>query len=291
MNTRIVVTGATGTIGRRVVEGLLRKGLNVVAMVRDPSKGASLEALGARLVPGSFEDAASMESAFAGADTLVSITPANARAIEQTLGSIEAAKRAKVRKIVRISALHANPQGPTDNTRQHGRAEAALRGSGLAHVILRPHLFMQNLLASLPTILSEGKIYWGVGEARMGMIDTRDASDAAVAAAITSAHDGAVIELTGPAAIDYHQAAAAVGRALGREVTYVPVPPEAAAAAAQSFGADEWTVGIIRDYCRAYSSGFGDFTTDGVERVTGNKPRSIDDFAREVLAPAARGGH
>jgi NAD(P)H dehydrogenase (quinone) len=290
MNTRIVVTGATGTIGRRVVEGLLQKGVNVVAMVRDPAKGASLEALGARLVSGSFEDAASLETAFAGADTVVSITPANARAVEQTLGSIQAAKRAKVRKIVRISALKANPEGPTDNTRQHGRTEAALRDSGLAHVILRPHLFMQNLLGSLPTILSEGKIYWGVGEGRMGMVDTRDASDAAVAAATTSAHDGAVIELTGPASIDYHQAAVAVGRALGREVAYVPVPPEAAAAAVRGFGADEWTVGIVHDYCKAYSAGFGDFTTDGVERVTGHKPRSIDDFAREVLAPAARAG-
>jgi NAD(P)H dehydrogenase (quinone) len=49
-------------------------------------------------------------------------------------------------------------------------------------------------------------------------------------------------------------------------------------------------VGIVHDYCKAYSAGFGDFTTDGVERVTGRKPRSIDDFAREVLAPAARGG-
>src|SRR5690349_11713247 len=109
MNKRIVVTGATGTIGRRVVEGLLQKDADVVAMVRDPGKAATL---GARLVPGAYEDPASLEKAFAGADTVVSITPANARAVEQTLGSIEAAKRAKVRKIVRISALKANPEGP-----------------------------------------------------------------------------------------------------------------------------------------------------------------------------------
>src|SRR6188472_1187685 len=98
MNKNIVVTGATGTIGRRVVEGLLEKRALVTAMVRDASKGAPLEAKGARIAIGSFEDRASLVSAFSGADTVVLITAANARADEQTLSAIAAAKDAKVRK-------------------------------------------------------------------------------------------------------------------------------------------------------------------------------------------------
>jgi NAD(P)H dehydrogenase (quinone) len=286
MSHPIVVTGATGTIGRRVVEGLLARKQPVTALVHSAAKAPALEALGARTAVGAFEDPASLERAFAGADTVVLITAANAHAAEQTIAAIDAAKRAGVRKIVRVSALKASPDGPTDNTRQHGRTEAALRASGLAFVILRPHLFLQNLLGSIPTITGQGKLFWATGDARMGMIDTRDVADAAVAAATTDRFDGETLELTGPASIDYHQVAAAIARGLGREVAYVPVPPEAAAAAVRAAGADEWTAGIIRDYCTAYARGWGDYTTDAVARVTGHPPRSVDDFVREVLVPA-----
>jgi uncharacterized protein YbjT (DUF2867 family) len=288
MAKNIVVTGATGTIGRGVVEGLIAKKAPVVALLRDASKGTPLEAIGARLALGTFEDRASLAEAFTGADTVVLITAANARADEQAMSAITAAKNGNVRKIVRISAVKADPNGPTDNTRQHGRTEAALKASGLTYVILRPLLFLQNLLGSLPTIMAEGKVYFGVGDGRMGMVDTRDVSDAAVVAATTDVHDGATFELTGPASIDYHAVASAIGRGLGREVTYVAVPPAAAGEAMRRFGADQWTVGIIRDYCTAYSNGWGDFTTDHVERITGHAPRSVDDFVRDILAPAAQ---
>jgi NAD(P)H dehydrogenase (quinone) len=190
---------------------------------------------------------------------------------------------------VRISAVKANPEGPTDNTRQHGRTEAELRASGLAYVILRPSLFFQNLLGSLSTIVSDGKIYFGIGAGRVGMIDTRDVADAAAAAAMSSKYDGETLELTGPASIDYDTVAAAIGRGLGRNVTYVAVPPAAAGEAMRSFGADDWTAGVVRDYCEAYSKGFGDFTTKEVERLTGHPARSVDDFVRDVLVPSARG--
>jgi uncharacterized protein YbjT (DUF2867 family) len=289
MTNKIVVTGATGTIGRRVVEQLLGMKSSVTALVRDAAKGAASDAAGARIAVGSFEDRGSLEAAFRGADTVVLITAANAHAAEQTSGALSAAKHAGVRKVVRISAVKADPDGPTDNTRQHGRTEAELRASGLAYVVLRPSLFFQNLLASLATILSDGKIFFGVGKGRIGLIDTRDVADAAVAAATSARYDGATLELTGPESIDYDAVAAAIGRGLGRSVVYVPVPPSAAADAVRGFGADEWTAGILRDYCEAYSKGFGDFTTREVERLTGHPPRSVDDFVREVLAPAARG--
>jgi uncharacterized protein YbjT (DUF2867 family) len=287
MGKTIVVTGATGTIGRRTVEGLIAGKAPVVALLRDAARGASLEAIGARIAIGSFEDRATLVTAFAGADTVVLITAANARADEQTISAITAAKEANVRRIVRISALKADPDAPTDNTRQHGRTEAALAASGLEYVILRPHLFFQNLLGSLPTILAEGKVYFGVGDGRMGMVDTRDVADAAVAAATTETFDGSTFELTGPASIDYHAVASAIARGLGRDVVYVPVSPAAAGEAMRRLGADEWTASVVRDYCSAYASAWGDFTTDHVARLTGRAPRSVDDFVRDVLAPAA----
>lgn len=287
MTKNIVVTGATGTIGRRAVELLAAQKAPVTALVHSADKAASLEQLGARTAVGSFEDKASLERAFTGADTVVLITPAGPHAAEQTISAIDAAKQAGVRKIVRVSALKADVDGPTDNTRQHGRTEAALKASGLTYVILRPHLFFQNLLGSLPTILGEGKLYFGVGDGTMGMIDTRDVSDAVAVAATRSDFDGQTLELTGPARISYHDVAAALSRALGREITYVAVPPAAAGEAVRGWG--DWAANVIKDYCTAYSKNWGDFATDEVKRITGHAPRSADDFAREVLAPAARG--
>lgn len=289
-NKNIVVTGATGNIGSRVVLGLAaRKREGVIAFVRDLAKAANLAAAGATLRRGSFEDAASLREGFVGADTVVLIT-AGAELAEQTKAALDAARAVGVRKLVRISSLKASVDGPTEATRRDGLAEAAIHASGLRSVILRGHCFMQNLFFSVGSIRQEGKIFFGVGDGKIGMIDSRDIADAAIAAATSDTWDGQTLELTGPAAIDYHAVAAAVGRALGREVTYVPVPPTAVGEGARAHGVDDDTAKVLTDYCTAYGQGWGDFTTDAVSRLTGHAQRSIDDFAREVLVPAVRVG-
>src|SRR5688500_2287716 len=117
MGHTFVVTGATGTIGRRTVEGLIARKAPVAALLRDAAKGAPLAAIGARIVVGSFDEPDTLVKAFAGADTVVLITASNAHAEEHAKRAIAAATSAKVRKVVRISALKADPNGPTDNTR------------------------------------------------------------------------------------------------------------------------------------------------------------------------------
>jgi NAD(P)H dehydrogenase (quinone) len=148
---------------------------------------------------------------------------------------------------------------------------------------------MQNLLQSVRTLRDEGKIYFGVGSGKIGLIDSRDIADAAIAAATSETWDGETLELTGPAAIDYFAVASAIGKELGREITYIPVPPAAVGEAARRHGADEWTANATVEFCAAYAKGWGDFATDAVMKVTGHAPRSISDFAREVLVPALRG--
>lgn len=288
MSKTVVVTGATGTVGRHVVENLVALRTDVVALVRDETKARQLLAAGPRLAIGSFDDPGSLRKAFAGADTVVLTTAASAHAGAQAEAALAAARDAKVRKIVRLSAVKADPDGPTDNTRQHGRTEVQVRDSGLAYCILRPQIFMQNLLGSLGAILGSGKLYYGMGSGRMGMIDTRDVADCLAIAATRPNFDGLTLEITGPASIDFNTVAAVIGRGLGQDVTYVAVPPAAAGEAVRAQGADDWTARLVADYCAAYMKGFGDFTTDEVNRITGRSPRSLENFVREVLAPAAR---
>lgn len=223
----ILVTGATGTIGRPLTTRLAADpSLRVRALVRDPEKAGTIG--NAELVRGDFGDAASLASAMKGIDTLVLVTAAGAHAFEQAHAAITAAREAGVRKLVRLSAIKADPEGPTDNTRQHGRTEAEIRASGLTYVFLRPAAFFQNLLWSAQTVLGQGQLYQGTGAAKVGFIDTRDVVDALFAAATSDRFDGQALELTGPRSIDYHEVAAALGRALGRTITYVPGPSRSA---------------------------------------------------------------
>ncbi len=196
------------------------------------------------------------------------------------------ARRGQLRRPGR-AGRGAAPDGPTDNTRQHARTEAELRASGAATVFLRPVAFFQNLLWSAGAIAGQGALHQAIGGARIGLIDTRDVVDALERAALSDELDGQTFELTGPAAVTYDEVAGALARALGRPVRHVPIAPDALADFARQAGVDEWTAQLVRDYSIAYGRGWGDFTTDAVEKLTRHPARGVDAFAAEVFAPAA----
>jgi uncharacterized protein YbjT (DUF2867 family) len=284
----VLVTGGTGNVGSQALKSLLaNKTLKVRALVRNPAKAQWIADLGGELVEGDLDDIAAVGRAMADVQTLALITPAGAHAAALAGKVIEIAKRAGVQKIVRLSAIKASPDGPTDNTRQHGITERLIRESGMRYVFLRPNYFMQNLQGSLGAIVGEGKLYAGMGDAGIALIDTRDVGDALAAAVVSGQFDGLALELSGPKSIGHGTVAAEIGKALRRTVTYVAVPPEAAGEAVRAFGLDDWTVQVIVDYSRAYSKGFGDFVTDSVQSLTGHAPRDIATFAREILSPMA----
>jgi len=182
--------------------------------------------------------------------------------------------------------IKAAADSPTDNMRLHARTEKELKASGLPYVLLRPHFFMQNLFMSAQSIAAEGAMYLGMGEGKLGMIDVRDIVDVAVRVLGDTSHAGQTYTLTGPAAITLYEVARALSAALGRAVKYVPVPPEAVADSIRKLGWGEWFATVMQDYSAAYAKGMGDFTTDHVRKITGHQPRSIEQFAQEVLAPA-----
>jgi uncharacterized protein YbjT (DUF2867 family) len=288
---RVLVTGANGRIGSRLVPQLAaRNDVVVTALVRDAGRAALLEASGAGLARGTFEDARSLHGALEDVDTAVLITPASPDAADQAIAFLAAAKESGVRKIVRVSVFKAALDGPTDAVRLHGRSDGALLASGLRYVILRPTFFMQNLLfVAARTIASEGRIYFGVGDASLGMIDLRDIVDCAEQGVVSDAMDDEIVALTGPERITFREVADRLADVLGRPVEYVPVPPETVERTVRASGMGEWYARVMRDVCRSYSEGWGDLTTDGVLGMTGRAPRTIEAFAREIFAPALEG--
>ena len=292
MTRKVLVTGATGNIGSQLTPRLAaHDGLEVRAYVRDAEKAAQLRDAGAKLAIGTFEDAGSLRTALKDIDTVVLITPPGPNAADQAIGVVDAAKEAGVRRIVRISALKASVDGPTDNTRQHGRTDEAILSSGLAYTILRPHFFMQNLFMSAQTIATDGNMFWGMGDGKLGTIDVRDIVDSAEKAVLSDEFDNHILSLTGPETLSFHDMASRLTKILGRPVTYVPVSLDAVEQSLRDMGMGDWFPKVMRDYSGAYSRGWGDFTDGDVERVTGHAARSFDEFARQVLAPALGHGN
>jgi uncharacterized protein YbjT (DUF2867 family) len=286
MSNNILVTGATGSIGSQVAKNLAEnKSNHISAFVRDLNKASKLKEAGVNLFQGSFEDVDSVKKAFTGNDTIVLIVAPNENASKQMHTAITVAKECGVRKIVRISAVNAQVNGPTDNTHQHGITDNELIESGLTYVILRPHFFMQNLMWSIQNIAQESNMYWGMGDGRLSMVDVRDIVDCVEKCALVSDFDNKIFTPVGPESITFHQVAEAFTEALGKKVNYVPVPPEAVEQSILGMGMDAWFAKVMKNYSAAYGSNLADFVNNDIQEITGHPARSINQFANEVLKP------
>src|SRR6266853_5862745 len=288
----VLVTGATGTVSTALLGALKGKpGLRLRALVRDPA-GAKAQALqkdGVEVVAGDLEEPDTLAEAFDGVDILWLLTPASA--LEPSMGSnaVLAAKRAKVKYIVRNSAIKAGHDAPNRNGRLHALVEEAVKASGIPWTILRPHYYMQNLLSSASSVASDSALYMNMGKGRVGTIDGRDVGVfAAKVIEHPDRHVGKIYNPTGPESIDMAAAAETLSRVLGKQVNYVALPQDAAQQVMLGLGLSRWFVGNVVDYGRVYSDGWGDFTTSDFKDITGQEARSFKQFATD-FAPAFGG--
>ncbi|NNF66765.1 MAG: SDR family oxidoreductase [Gammaproteobacteria bacterium] len=283
----ILVGGATGNIGSLLVPQLLEApNVLVRALVRDAAKAKPLADNGAHLYTGAFDEPKSLNTAMHDADTVVLIAPPGPDCVKQNASLIAAAKRAGVRKIVRISAIKSAEDGRTENTRLHGQCDRLLQESGLTYVILRPNYFMQNIFLFLDSIVSDKQFAAGMGDGRLAMIDARDVAESACAAALSDQFDNQIFEISGPASISFHDVADALSDTTGQQINYIAISPDEVKAALLGYGFDEWTANLLREYSAAFGDGWGDLVTGDVELLTGHPPRSIRQFVSEVIGPA-----
>jgi uncharacterized protein YbjT (DUF2867 family) len=284
MSKTIILTGATGTVSSPLVAQLQASpAVQVRALVRSEASATKLRAAGVQVVLGDLDDPDSLPAAFEGADELWQLTPPGPRAPENAMNALWAARRAGVKRVVRMSAIGAAHDAPTRNGRLHALSDAELQASGLRWTILRPHFFMQNLLGFASSIAADGTFYMGMGQGRLGFVDTRDISDVAARLFLepSERHDGKIYTLTGPESLSLTEAAERLSQVLERPVRYIAVPDEAARAAMLQMGMSPWLTGMTIEYGRAYAAGWGDFTTSHVSEVLGRAPRSFTEFARE----------
>jgi uncharacterized protein YbjT (DUF2867 family) len=280
----ILVTGATGNNGTEIVKRLATNHVQVRAMVRNRARASAIALPHVEVVEGDFDRPATLLSALAGVERAFLLTNSSERAEAQQIAFIDAARQSGVAHIVKLSQFAADEHSPVRFLRYHAAVEAALQASGIAYTLLRPNLFMQGLLNFRSTIATQNAFYAAAGDAKVSVVDVRDIADVAVAALTEPGHEGKLYELTGPQALTHAEMAEALSKALGRQVAFVDIPPEAMRDALLGVGLPVWQAdGLIEDYAH-YRRGEAAAVTSGVEDATGKAPRSIEEFARDYAA-------
>lgn len=160
---------------------------------------------------------------------------------------VDAASRAGVKHIVKLSQWAAYADSPVRFLRYHAAVERKIEESGMAFTFLRPNLFMQGLLAFRETIVGQGQFFAAASYAKISAVDVRDIAAVAAAALTQDGHDGKTYDLTGPEALTHGEMAEKLSKAVGREIQYVDVPEEAMMGALLNTSAD---VGEVDVYAR-----------------------------------------
>ncbi|MCL6292817.1 NAD(P)H-binding protein [Streptomyces fimicarius] len=264
----ILVTGATGTVGRRVVEQLLERGEHVRALTRDPAR-AELPA-GVDVVRGDLTDPASLEPALDGVTGLHLITFggglfAPLETGEEILGL---AREAGVR---RVTVLHGGGGTPM---------ESAVRASGFAWTVVMPVEFMANALEWAPGIRSEGVVREPFVDRLSAMVHESDIGAVAAVALTEDGHGGQEYLVTGPQVLTVRDKAAAVGAARGADVELVELTEEQALESWRGQGMPEDVIAFLIDVYRD-TPPEGRTVIDTVEKVTGRPARTFAQWAEE----------
>ena len=280
----ILVTGANGKAATEVVRGLSQSGTPVRALVRSLANAKSLEGPGVEIVQGDLAQVETLPRILEGVDAVFLATGLAPDMAELHRNLIEAATRSDVRHIVRLSVLPAAIDAPIRGPRLHGEADQALIESGIPYTLVKPAHFMQNLLAFAGPIAAQGLIPAPLGQAAIGTIDVRDVAAVAVAALTSAGHAGQSYVVTGPEALTMEAMAERLSSALGREVRYADVPPEAARQGLLGSGAPEWFVEALLEINANMASGSADVVTSTVRDVTGQEPRSFETFASDYAS-------
>jgi len=282
----ILVTGATGNTGRALVDALARRGAPVRAMIRAEADRGKLPA-GVPAVVADFDDPASIAGALEGAGRAYLVTPSSERAEEQQRRFADLAVKAGLGHLVVLSQLAADEHSPVRFLRYHAAVEQHVRDLGIGYTFLRPNLYFQGLLAFAGTIAADGRFYAPIGAATVSAVDVRDIAAVAAITLTEAGHEGATYTLTGPAPITHAQIAAALTAALGRDVTFTDVPPQAFADSLRGILPPWQAEGLLEDYAH-YRRGEAAAVSPAVAEITGRAPMDVWQFARDY-APAFAG--
>ena len=282
----IAITGATGQLGRLVLDSLKNRvpAADLVALVRSPGKAADL---GVAAREADYDRPETLDRALAGVRTLLLISgPVVGVRVAQHRNVIEAAKQAGVTRVVYTSALHAD-RSPLDLAPDHRATEAHLKASGVPYTILRNGWYTENYTGSIPGALAAGAFIGSAGDARISSATRADYAEAAAAVLAGGGHEGRTYELAGDEAWTLSDLAAEISRQTGRTIPYTNLPAAEYAKVLASVGLPEGLARAIAGWDVAAAQGALFDDSRQLSRLIGRPTTPLSVAVADALQPVA----
>lgn len=279
----ILVTGASGHLGRLVIERLLARGAaasDVVAGARTPDKVAGL---GVRAVELDYDRPETVAAALEGVDRVVLVSSSEVgKRSAQHRTVVDAAKAAGVELLVYTSLFHAT-ESPLPLAAEHIETEQLIAASGIPAAILRNDWYSENYAGDAERARETGEIASSTGDGRVSSASRVDYADAAAAVVLADGHAGKVYELAGDTAWNFDELAAAIGEVIGREVAYRRLTTEEHIAALEAAGLDAGTAGFVAALDAGIAAGALESSDRTLSELIGRPTTPLVDALRAAL--------
>jgi uncharacterized protein YbjT (DUF2867 family) len=279
----ILITGATGNIGGEVVQRLIERKAPIRGLVRDPKKATKLTQQGIELAVGDLAQPDTLEPALQGIEKAFLVLPNLPNQVELECAFIDAAKRAGIKQIVKLSVMRAG-EVPSAFQKWHRQIEEHLEQSGIAWTHLRPNMLMQNMRWFAQTIAENGAFYNCVGDTKISHVDARDVAAVAAACLSETGHENKSYVLTGAKAITFNEIAAMLSQAMEKPVEYVDLPPNEIKTARLANGEPEWYLDAELELCAAWKQGAGSEITKAIAEIIHRPATNYEAFAQDYQA-------
>jgi uncharacterized protein YbjT (DUF2867 family) len=279
----IAISGANGLVGSRVVAQLAARGHKVRAVVRaDRGTFSSLPKVEVAIADLLKPD--DLARAFAGIERAMVISSSAPDMVEVQCSFIDAARRAGVRHVVKLSGIMPELDSPFRFARMHGQIEQHLAASGLAFTQLRAGEFMPSYFRQVRNLVEKNALLLPMENARIASIDVDDLAEIAVRALTTAGHEGKIHRLTGPEALTMDEVAERLSRALGRSIVYKNVPPEQVKQGQLAAGMPPFTVDALAELFAERRRGKESQVHPDTAAILGRPATTFDEFAKRHVA-------
>jgi NAD(P)H dehydrogenase (quinone) len=287
--TRIAVTGASGKLGAATIGSLLERRVaprDIVAVVRDPAKGAALAARDVQVRSGNYTDPASLEKALQGVDRLafISTSALGDERMLQHRNVVNAARAAGVRHIFYTSVIKPAAEAKFAASPGHFHTEALIRESGIAHTFFRNNLYLDLIPLMFGAALATGTLLHNAGDGRVGFVARADIAAGLAAALASPATAKNSYDITATTPYSLGDVARALSRASGKTVVYQPMSSAEFRQALEAAGLPAHVVAMSLALGDAIGAGEFDAGSDDLTRLMGRTPVNLDSFLASVLA-------
>ena len=275
---KLLVAGANGQNGRLLLKKLAEKNIPVRAMVRNKDRAVDLENETTEIVEADLSSPATLDKALESIEQAYIVTAIHPDTATYFSNFYQAAKKAGVRHVIKLSGLGTDAHSPSEILRQHYQSDQQLLQSGLDYTVIQPNSFFQNILGQKRAILRKGRFGMLLGEASQSLVDMNDVAEATVRIIQDKKHINKIYPLTGPEPISGNDMAEQLSNLLEKPVSYKPISGTLAKQEMRAGGLPEWNANALVEIMALFATGAFQETTSDLENILDRKPNRFADF-------------